>query len=172
MENIDDLPSSDIGQSLTIMVISIFRRRFRHRDETRTVEYQLEKGKQCDEAFNSTQRKQIQTKTGVRGICCLFELYYLNGFDPIHDMLVDRMHLVFNMLKREFLDKFWSDFGENVNVDVNERDPHVGGLLLHGDFSDGLKYVRWTAEQKASGVGKLKHLNDKLGGWKHAEFLK
>ncbi len=149
-----------------------FRRRFRHRNEPRTAAYQLEKGKQCDEAPNNTTRKQIQTETGVCGACCLFDLYDLYGFDPIQDMLVDRMHLVFNMLKREFLDKFWSDVGENVNVNVNERTPNVGGLLLHGDFSDALKHVKWTAEQKASGVGKLKHLNDKLGGWKHAEFLK
>ncbi len=149
-----------------------FRRRFRHRNEPRTAAYQLEKGKQCDEAPNNTTRKQIQTETGVCGACCLFDLYDLYGFDPIQDMLVDRMHLVFNMLKREFLDKFWSDVGENVNVNVNERTPNVGGLLLHGDFSDALKHVKWTAEQKASGVGKLKQLNDKLGGWKHAEFLK
>lgn len=154
------------------MVISYIRRRFRQRDERRTVEYLLEKGKQCDEASNSTQRKQIQTETGVCGVCCLFELYDLYGFDPVQDMLVDRMHLVFNMLKREFLEKFWSDIGENINVEVNERDPSDGGLLLHGDFSDAFKYVKWTAEQKASGVGKLKHLNDSLGGWKHAEFLK
>ena len=73
------------------------------------------------------------------------------------------------MLKREFLDKFWLDVGENINVEVNERDPNVGGLLLHGDFSDRLKYVKWTSEQS---VGKLKHLNDKLCSWKHAESLK
>jgi hypothetical protein len=87
-------------------------------------------------------------------------------------MLVDRMHLVFNMLKREFIDKFWSNIDENINVEVNDRNPDVGGLLLHGDFSDALKHVKWTKEQKASGVGKLKHLDDSLGGWKHAEFLK
>ena len=72
-----------------------FRRRYRHRDESRSAEYVLEKGKQCDEAFNTTERKQIQTETGVCGVCCLFDLYNLYGFDPIQDMLVDRMHLVF-----------------------------------------------------------------------------
>lgn len=87
-------------------------------------------------------------------------------------MTVDRMHLVFNMLKREFLDKLWADLEENINVDVSQRDPAVGELLLHGDFSDSLKYVKWTTEQRASGVAKMKHLTDKLDGWKHAEFLK
>lgn len=87
-------------------------------------------------------------------------------------MTVDSMHLVFNMLKREFLDKLWADLEENINVGVNQRDPAVGGLLLHGDFSDSLKYVNWTTEQRASGVAKMKHLTDKLGGWKHAEVLK
>ena len=87
-------------------------------------------------------------------------------------MNVDRMHLVFNMLKREFLDKLWPNAEENINEDVNDRDPAVGGLLLHGDFSDALKHVKWTTEQRASGVAKMKHLSDKLGGWKHAEFLK
>lgn len=87
-------------------------------------------------------------------------------------MTVDRMHLVFNMLKREFLDKLWADVEKNINEDVNQRDPDVGGLLPHGDFSDSLKCMKWTTEQRASGVAKLKHLTDKLGSWKQAEFLK
>lgn len=114
--------------------------------------------------------QQIQTASGVSGVSSLFELYHLYGFDPIKGMTVDSMHLVFNMLKREFLDKLWADLEENINVDVNQRDPAVGGLLLHGDFSDSLKYVNWTTEQRASGVAKT--LDSKLGGWKHAELLK
>lgn len=149
-----------------------FRRRFRHREELRTAAYHLDKSKQCAEALTKTQKKQIQIASGVSGVCCLFELYHLYGFDPIKVMTVDRMHLVFNMLKREFLDKLWADLEENINVDVSQRDPAVGELLLHGDFSDSLKYVKWTTEQRASGVAKMKHLTDKLDGWKHAEFLK
>ena len=147
-------------------------RRFRHREELRSVNYHLDNGKRCDEAQNKTQRKRIQTETGVSGVSCLFELYHLYGFDPINDMTVDRMHLVFNMLKREFLDKLWANAEEKMNEDVNDRDPAVGGLLLHGDFSDALKYVKWTTEQRATGVAKIKQLSDKLGGWKHAEFFK
>lgn len=148
------------------------RRRFRHREELRSVAYHLENGGRCNEAQNKTQRKKIQTETGVSGVSCLFELYHLYGLDPINDMTVDRMHLVFNMLKREFLDKFWANAEENINEEVNQRDSAVGGLLLHGDFSDALKYVKWTTEQRASGVAKMKHLSDKPGGWKDAEFLK
>ena len=132
----------------------------------------MDKGKLCDEAQNKTERKKIQTETGVSGVSCLFELFRLYGFDPINDMTVDRMHLVFNMLKREFLDKLWSNAEENINEDVNDRDPAVGGLLVHSDFSEALKYVKWTTEQRASGVAKMKHLSDKLSGWKHEEFLK
>lgn len=149
-----------------------FRKKFRHREELRTVAYHLDKGKQCDEALTTSQRKKIQTESGVSGVSCLFELHYLYGFDPINDMTVDRMHLVFNMLKREFLDKLWADVEKNINEDVNQRDPDVGGLLLHGDFSDSLKCMKWTTEQRASGVAKMKHLTDKLGSWKQAEFLK
>ena len=73
-------------------------------------------------------------------------------------MLVDRMYLVFKK-------KFWSNIDDNINVEVNDRSPDDGGL--HGDFSDALTHVKWTKKQKASGVGKLRHLYDSLGGWKH-----
>lgn len=66
-----------------------FREKFRHREELRTVAYHLDKGKQCDEALTTSQRKKIQTESGVSGFSCLFELYYLYGLDPINDMTVD-----------------------------------------------------------------------------------
>lgn len=85
-------------------------------------------------------------------------------------MVIDRMHLVFNVLKREFISKIWPELGDNFERPINDRDPEVGGLIDRPDFSNAIGYINWTTEQKASGVSRLKNLTDKLGGWKSAEF--
>ena len=80
------------------------------------------------------------------------------------------MHLTFNMLKREFMDKMWPDLGENTEKEVNHRDPAVGGLLVREEFKDAFEAVKWTSEEMGKGVAKLRTLTDKLGGWKSNEF--
>lgn len=121
-------------------------------------------------AVTRNKRQQIQTETGVCGLSILFELHKLYGFDPILDMTVDRMHLTFNMLKREFLSKMWADLGENAGKAINDRDPIAGGLIVHEEFKHALKYVTWTTEEKEKGVAKTTSLTDKLGSWKSNEF--
>ena len=144
----------------------------RHRDQSqpRTAEYQLECGERVEAAATAGERQRIQAETGVSGVSILFELYKLYKFDPVKDMVIDRMHLTFNMLKREFLDKMWPDLGENMQRDVNEREPADGGLLDREEFKAALQSVEWTTEEKGKGVARMNALTDKLGGWKSNEF--
>ncbi|KXJ05893.1 hypothetical protein AC249_AIPGENE27711 [Exaiptasia diaphana] len=128
----------------------------------RTAAYHLEYGKRVDDASTTNERQQIQVTTGVSGVSILFDLYKLYGFDPVKDMAIDRMHMCFNMLKREFLEKLWRDLGDN-----SEKD---GGLLNRDEFGKSLNAVEWTTEDKAAGVARLKSLSDKLGGWKSSEY--
>lgn len=100
----------------------------------------------------------------------LFDLYKLYKFDPILDMTIDRMHLTFNMLKREFLSKMWPDLGDNAGKAVDDRDPEVGGLIVRGEFNSALQAIKWTSEEVGKGVARMKTLTDKLGGWKSNEF--
>ena len=93
-------------------------------------------------------------------------------FDPVKDVVIDRMHLCFNTLKKEFLTYMWADMGENAEREVNERDPSVGGLVSRNRFGMSLAHVKWTKQQKASGVPNAKSLTDRLGGWKANEYLK
>jgi hypothetical protein len=123
-----------------------------------------------DSASTANQRRQIQVATGVSGLSILFDLYKLYKFDPILDMAIDRMPLTFNMLKKEFLEKMWSDLGNNVDKEIDDRDPSIGGLLSRLEFSTALKAVKWTTEEKATGVARLSSLSDKLGGWKSNEY--
>ena len=85
-------------------------------------------------------------------------------------MTIDRMHLTFNMLKREFVEKMWADSGENAGIQVNDRDPAVCGLLVRDEFRHALESVNWTYEEKEKGVARMKTLTDKLGSWKSNEF--
>jgi hypothetical protein len=149
-----------------------FGERYRTRPDPRTAEYMYRHGKRCEESITKTERQTIQRETGVKGISILFELHKLYGFDPIKDMVIDRMHVCFNMLKREFIDKIWADIGENSGKEVNDRDQAVGGLVDRHDFAEALTFVNWTTDQRASGVARLKSLTDHLGGWKTAEFNK
>lgn len=85
-------------------------------------------------------------------------------------MTIDRMHVVFNMLKKEFLEKMWADLGENAVREVNDRVPNDGGLLVREELKQALGSVEWTCEEKEKGVARLNTLTDKLGGWKSNEF--
>ena len=87
-------------------------------------------------------------------------------------MVVDRMHLIFNMLKREFIDQMWIDLGNNSEKPINDRDPAVEGLINREEFGVALNAVHWPKEERASGVARLKSLTDKLGSWKTNEFKK
>lgn len=147
-----------------------FGQRYRDPSAPRTATYQLQNGKRVDEASTRAQRQQIQTETGVSGVSVLFDLYKLYKFDPVMDMTIDRMHLTFNMLKREFVEKMWADSGENAGKQVNDRDPAVGGLLVRDEFRHALESVNWTYEEKEKGVARMKTLTDKLGSWKSNEF--
>lgn len=147
-----------------------FGQRYRNPCAPRTLHYQLENGKRVDAAITRAQRQQIQTETGVTGVSILFNLYKLYKFDPVLDMTIDRMHLTFNMLKREFLDKMWADLAENADKAVNDRDPAAGGLLVRDEFKRALECVNWTNEEKEKGVARMKSLTDKLGSWKSNEF--
>ena len=149
-----------------------FGQKFRNRPALRTVEYTVEHGNRYDNAISKREKDDIRLQTGVCGVSILFQLHTLCGFDPVHDLVVDRMHVTFNMLKKEFLVYIWADLDENAERDVNERDPRIGGLVSRNDFKEHLKHVKWTKKQKASGVPSTKSLTDKLGGWKADDFLK
>ncbi len=140
-----------------------FGQRYYDPSPLRTAAYQLENGRRVDSATKATQRQQIQTETGVSGVSILFDLYKLYKFDPVMDMVIDRMHLTFNMLKREFIDKMWADLGENAEKEVNDRDPAVGGLMIRDEFKAAFEAVKWTSEEKGKGVAKIRTLTDKLG---------
>ena len=140
--------------------------------ESKTAAYIQDAGRRCDNASTQTERKQIQTETGVCGQTILLELFKLYKFDPVNDMLVDKMHLCFNMLKKEFLEKMWSERGANEALPPHQRDPDNGGLVSRTDFKANLEKVEWTRQQKASGIAKVKFLTDKLGGWKSDEYYK
>ena len=147
-----------------------FGQRYRNPSAPRTAIYQLENGKRVDAAPTKAQRQQLQAATGVSGVSILFQLYKLYQFNPVLDMSIDRMHLTFNMLKRELIDKMWADIRENADEEVNARDPEVGGLLDHEEFKHALECVNWTKEEKEKGVGGIRSLTDKLGSWKSNEF--
>ena len=132
----------------------------------------MQHGKRVDAASTRAQRQQIQTETGVSGVSILFRLYKLYKFDPVLDMTIDRMHLTFNMLKREFLEKMWADMAKNAGKPVNDRDPELGGLLVREEFKNALECVNWTTEEKEKGVARMKSLTDKLGSWKSNEFIR
>ncbi|CAB3982717.1 Hypothetical predicted protein [Paramuricea clavata] len=141
--------------------------------ETRVLLEQLSsnwKMERVDAAPTKAQRQQLQAATGVSGVSILFQLYKLYQFNPVLDMSIDRMHLTFNMLKREFIDKMWADIRENADEEVNARDPEVGGLLDHEEFKHALECINWTKEEKEKGVGGIRSLTDKLGSWKSNEF--
>ncbi len=102
--------------------------------------YQLQNGERVDEATTGVQRQQIQTDTEISGVNNLFRLYKLYKFDPVLDITIDWLHLTFNMLKREFLEKMWADMGEDAGKPVNYRNPAVGGRLVREEF----KHANWT----------------------------
>ena len=131
-----------------------FGERARKPSELKTAAYLLEHSKECDDAATQNAGQQIQTQTSVCGRTILLELFNLYKFDPVNDMLIDKMHLSFNMLKKEFTEKMWSDRRDNENLPPNERDPSNGGLLSRGDLKTNLGKVLWTREQRASGVAK------------------
>lgn len=146
--------------------------RYRSPSAPKTVHYLLQHGKKVDNAMTVSERKRLQTETGVSGLsilCCLYDLY---RFDPVQDMVIDRMHLTFNMLKRELIDQIWVDMQENAGRSVNTRDPADGGLIDRDDFASGLTAVNWPKEEKASGVARVRSLTDKMGGWKSNDFKK
>ena len=87
-------------------------------------------------------------------------------------MMMDRMHLSFNMLKHEFLEKMWINMRDNSSKPVNERNPEDGGLVVHEELQCALHIVEWTREQKARGSASVKCLTDKLGGWKSDQYIK
>ena len=149
-----------------------FAERYRHPSEHETSHHLFENGERVDNALTVTKRKELITETGVTGLTILFNLSKLYDFDPIRDMVIDRMHVVFNMLKREFVDHFWADMGENAELPVNSRDPKFGGLVNRDVFASALNTVNWPKEEKASGVARVKSLTDKMGGWKSNDYKK
>lgn len=149
-----------------------FRQRFRHPAALRTADYQLFHGTAVENAQNQAEKHRLQRESGVSGVTILFTLHKLYGFDPVNDMVIDRMHLCFNLLRKEFIDKIWPDIGGNAEISVNERIPAAGGLVDRGDFGKALGAVAWTREEKSRGVARLKSLTDKLGSWKSDEFVK
>lgn len=149
-----------------------FGQKFRNRPASRTVQYTVEHGHRYDNAISKREKNEIRLQTGVSGVSILFQLHTLCGFDLVNDLVVDRMHLTFNTLKKEFLMYIWADLGENADRDIDERDPSVGGLVSRNDLKEHLEHVKWTKQQKASGVPSTKSLTDKLGGWKADDFLK
>ena len=60
----------------------------------------LEHGERYENAVTKAEKQQIRLETGVSGVCVLFQLYTLCGFDPMKDLVVDRMHLTFNLMKK------------------------------------------------------------------------
>ena len=149
-----------------------FGQRYRSRPPLRDVEYTIQMGKRFDEAITGAQRNEIRLTTGVCGLGVLTELSSLYDFDPVRDVVIDRMHLCFNLLKKELQTYIWAELGENRERGVNERNPKDGGLICRNAFKEALEKVKWTKQQRATGVPNSKSLTDKLGGWKANEYLK
>ena len=84
-----------------------FRERCRFPPEKRSHDYHREHGLRVENAPTIAARQLIQRETGASGVSFLYNLNRLYGFDPIKDMVIDRMHLSSNMIKREFIDKIW-----------------------------------------------------------------
>lgn len=84
-----------------------FHQRHRHPAALRTAEYQH--GRATENATTQAERQRLQKESGVSGVTILYTLHKLYGFDPVHDMVIDRMHLCFNLLRKEFIDKIWPD---------------------------------------------------------------
>ena len=82
--------------------------RYRHPCAKKTAVYHLQ---HLDDAITHAARRNIPTETGVSEGSILFELFFMYGFDPVQDMVIDRMYLSFNMLKREFLEKDLGRYG-------------------------------------------------------------
>ena len=118
-----------------------FGERARKPSELKAAAYLLEHGKECDDDATQNARQQIQTQTGVCGRTILLELFNLYKFDPVNDILIDKMHLSFNMLKKEFTEKMWSDLKDNENLPPNQRNPASGGLLSRADLETNLGKV-------------------------------
>lgn len=117
-------------------------------------------------------RQRLQKESGVSWVSILYALHKLYGFDPVGDMVIDRVHLCSNLWRKEFTDQIWPDIGGNANVSVTDRTPAAGGLVEWGAFGKALTAVQWTREEKARGVARLKSLIDKFGSWKSDEFVK
>ena len=84
-----------------------FGERYRRRSEAKTAQGNLIAGRAFDEALTNRERDELRKEFGVSGVSFLYKLHSLYGFDPVRDMVVDRMHLSFNLLKKEFLDCLW-----------------------------------------------------------------
>ena len=125
-----------------------------------------------ENAENQAERLRLQRESGVSGVSILYTLHKLYGFDPVNDMEIDRMHLCFNLLPKEFINKIWPDVADNADVPINDRTPMAGGLVDRDSFAEALNAMKWTREEKAKGVARLKSLTDKLGSWKSDEFVK
>ena len=96
-------------------------------------------GRRCDSAVSNAQCQAIQTGTGVTGGSILLELHKLCKFHPVKDMVTDKMHLSFNMLKKKLLEKMWADQVDNSGTPTEEHDPNTGGLLTRTDLKENLK---------------------------------
>ena len=52
-------------------------------------------GRAFDEALTNREKEESRKEFGVPGRSVLYKLYSLYGFDPVQDMVVDRMHLTY-----------------------------------------------------------------------------
>ena len=126
-----------------------FGERYRRRTDAKTAHSNFIAGRAFDEALTNQERDRLRKEFGVSGVSILYRLYNLYAFDPVHDMVIDRMHLSFNLLKREFLECLWPEMGDNALRDPNDRIPADGGLMFRGDFRE----MRKTADVQRKTAG-------------------
>lgn len=122
-----------------------FGEKYRFRPAPWTAEYTIEHGNRFDNAVTDAERSDIRWQL-VCGLSALFRLYTLYKFDPVKDFVIDRIHLSFNTLKKEFLTYMWPDMRDNGTQEINQRDPNVGGLIPRNQFRESLEHVKWTKQ--------------------------
>lgn len=68
-------------------------------------------------------------------------------FDRVKDLVIDAMHAaVLNLLRRELEDDIFGDMGPNAALEIEDRDPVLGGVLRRNDLIAALSKVNWTNE--------------------------
>lgn len=150
-----------------------FQKRYTYPCKRRTAIKNRLYGKQAD-LVKPAQRKALVKKTGVTGETSFYRLFDLCQFNPVYDHVIDAMHAVSINLIRTELTKILQPMGNNQAVlDIEQRDPKIGGVLNKNSLSKALANINWTSELKD---GRVPHIYESasslLGFWKAEECSK